>query len=57
MKKQGQRTFSIKFGGLVPESTQNTTAVPFPMKPVQCAVPLTETFYLNDIMQNAETTS
>ena len=30
----GQMKFFIKFGGLVPESTQDTTAVAFPTKPL-----------------------
>jgi len=34
----------MKFRELIPESTQDTTAVAFPMKPV--------TFYVNDISQN-----
>jgi len=31
----GLTKFSIKFRGLIPESTQDTTAVAFPMKPMQ----------------------
>jgi len=37
-------SFYVKFGGLIPESTQGTTAVAFPTKP--------ETFYFNDVLKN-----
>jgi len=62
-KKQSQRIFSIflfrtgeflkiKFGGLIPESTQDTTAVALPTKPVYYPHILHETFYFNDVLQN-----
>jgi len=39
--------FFIKFGGVIPESTQDTNAVAFLTKPV---IPLPETFYFNDVL-------
>jgi len=36
----------VKFGGLIPESTHDTTAVAFPTKP------LPKMFYFNDVFHN-----
>jgi len=55
--QKSQRIFSIilfrtliEFG-LILEPTQDTTVVAFPIK-LNCVIPLPETFYFNDVLQN-----
>jgi len=45
--------FFIKFGGLIPESTQDTSSHNCScISNETCVIPLPETFYFNDVLKN-----